>query len=179
MLLYFIHNKRRFTTGCVDQTQPRSLRSFWRRASTLNVSFSIFPGWEINFTTSNCEKFEPRSHFISGSSIIVWVNVVWNTINRRDTTHFDFEDDYYTGCRNFSHCQQQSTIILSQFITSADQNKQINKQTNKQFKVFVYLSREILRTRIHVIPCQLGRQVLWENEDCRKKRKNSKDIITE
>ena len=25
----------------------------------------------------------------------------------RDTTHFDSEDDYRTGCRNVSHCQQQ------------------------------------------------------------------------
>ena len=33
----------------------------------------------------------------------------FNTINWRDTTHFDSEDDYRTaGCRNVSHCQQQS-----------------------------------------------------------------------
>ena len=169
MLLYFIHNKWRFTTGYGRSNTPRSLRSFWRRASAPYVSFSIFPGRQINFTTSNCEKFEPRSHFISGLSIIVWVNVVWNTINWRDTTHFDSEDNYCTGCRNFSHCQQQSTfnrtIILNQFVTSADQNKQTNKQTNNS-KWFVYQSGEILRTRIHAIPCQLGRQVLWENEDC-------------
>ena len=25
----------------------------------------------------------------------------------RDTAHFDSEDDYRTGCRNVSHCQQQ------------------------------------------------------------------------
>ena len=84
-------------------------------------------------------------------------------------THFDSEDDYCTGCRNFSHCQQQSTfnrtIILNQFVTSADKKKQTNKQTNNS-KWFVYQSGEILRTRIHAIPCQLGRQVLWENEDC-------------
>ena len=28
--------------------------------------------------------------------------------DRRDTTHLDSEDDYRTGCRNVSHCQQQS-----------------------------------------------------------------------
>ena len=115
-----------------------------------------------------------RSHFVSRLSMIVWVNVVWNTINWRDTTHFDSEDDYCTGCRNFSHCRQQftftRTIILRQFITSADQKKQTNKPT-KNSKWFVYLSGEILRTRTHVIPCQLGRQVLWGNEDCKKKRK--------
>ena len=33
---------------------------------------------------------------------------VFNTINLRDTTHFDSEGDYRTGCRNVSHCQQQS-----------------------------------------------------------------------
>ena len=33
---------------------------------------------------------------------------VFNTINLRDATHFDSEDDYRTGCRNVSHCQQQS-----------------------------------------------------------------------
>ena len=25
----------------------------------------------------------------------------------RDTTHFDSEDDYRTGCQNVSHCQLQ------------------------------------------------------------------------
>ena len=25
-----------------------------------------------------CERFEPRSHFISGLSMIVWVNIVLN-----------------------------------------------------------------------------------------------------
>ena len=33
--------------------------------------------------------------------------VEFNTINWRDTTHFDSEDDYRTGCRNVCHCQQQ------------------------------------------------------------------------
>ena len=34
---------------------------------------------------------------------------VSNTINWLDTTHFDSEDDYRTGCRNVSHCQQQQS----------------------------------------------------------------------
>ena len=29
-------------------------------------------------------------------------------INWCDTTHFDSEDDYCTGCQNVSDCQQQS-----------------------------------------------------------------------
>ena len=31
------------------------------------------------------------------------------TINCCDTTHFDSEDDYRTGCRNVSYCQQQQS----------------------------------------------------------------------
>ena len=34
-----------------------------------------------------------------------------NTINWRDTTHFDSEDDYRTGCWNVSHCQQQQSHL--------------------------------------------------------------------
>ena len=29
--------------------------------------------------------------------------------HRRDTTHFDSEDDYRTGCGKVSHCQQQQS----------------------------------------------------------------------
>ena len=32
-----------------------------------------------------------------------------DSINWRDTTHFDSEDDYCTGCQNVSHCQQQQS----------------------------------------------------------------------
>ena len=30
-------------------------------------------------------------------------------MNWRDTTHFDSEDDYRTGCRNVTHFQQQQS----------------------------------------------------------------------
>ena len=30
-------------------------------------------------------------------------------LNWHDTTHFHSEDDYHTGCRNVSHCQQQQS----------------------------------------------------------------------
>ena len=33
----------------------------------------------------------------------------YNTIIWRDTTLFDSEDDYCTGCGNVSHCQQQQS----------------------------------------------------------------------
>ena len=49
------------------------------------------------------------SHLQSQSEfyhVISW-NYTHNTINWRDTTHFDCEDDYRTGCRIVSHCQQQ------------------------------------------------------------------------
>ena len=36
-------------------------------------------------------------------------STVYNTINWCDTTHFDSGDDYHTGCRNISHCQQQQS----------------------------------------------------------------------
>ena len=32
-------------------------------------------------------------------------------MNRRDTTHFDSEDDYRTGCGNVSRCQQQQSYL--------------------------------------------------------------------
>ena len=37
---------------------------------------------------------------------IRWITRISNTINWRDTTHFNFEDDYCRGCRNNSHWQQ-------------------------------------------------------------------------
>ena len=36
-------------------------------------------------------------------------STVYNTINWCDTSHFDSGDDYHTGCRNISHCQQQQS----------------------------------------------------------------------
>ena len=35
------------------------------------------------------------------------IQLTW--YNWHDTTHFDSEDDYRTGCRNVSHCQQQQS----------------------------------------------------------------------
>ena len=37
---------------------------------------------------------------------IRWITRVSNTINWRDTTHFNSVDDYCRGCRNVSHWQQ-------------------------------------------------------------------------
>ena len=36
-------------------------------------------------------------------------SIIPYTINWRDTTHFESEDDYRTGCRNVSHCQRQQS----------------------------------------------------------------------
>ena len=38
-------------------------------------------------------------------------STVYNTINWCDTTHFDSEDDYRTGCQNVSHCQLNNSPI--------------------------------------------------------------------
>jgi len=40
---------------------------------------------------------------------ILWLLIWLVTINWRETTHFDSEDDYRTGCRNVSHCEQQQS----------------------------------------------------------------------
>ena len=40
---------------------------------------------------------------------ITSITIEFNTINWRETTHFDSEDDYRTGCRNLSHYQQQQS----------------------------------------------------------------------
>ena len=39
------------------------------------------------------------------------IGTFWTLLNKlnRDTTHFDSEDDYCTGCQNVSHCQQQQS----------------------------------------------------------------------
>ena len=38
------------------------------------------------------------------------VNNQSKIIYGRDTTNFDSEDDYRTGCRNVSHCQQLNPV---------------------------------------------------------------------
>ena len=60
-------------------------------------------------------RFDPsivkvKQSFIVSQTVSYPVGQLTNwleTINWRDTTHFDSEDDYSTGCRNVSHCQQQ------------------------------------------------------------------------
>ena len=41
----------------------------------------------------------------------------YNTINWRDTTHFDSEDDYCTGRRNVSHVLSTTTVLFSTTFT--------------------------------------------------------------
>ena len=43
-------------------------------------------------------------------------------MNWRDTTHFDSENDYRTGCRNVSHCQQQLSSVQG-YVHLDDQNQ--------------------------------------------------------
>ena len=44
-------------------------------------------------------------------SVKPWCYWLWRLIisNWRDTTHFDSEDDYRTGCQSISHCPQQQS----------------------------------------------------------------------
>ena len=57
-------------------------------------------------------------HNFSLLSHLLWFSLIMsrialsNTINWRDTTHFDSEDYYRTGCRNVSHCQQQQSYSV-------------------------------------------------------------------
>ena len=78
--------------------------------------------------TCLCERFEATSHFKSRLSLIVRVNVVLNRTvvvdsdrrldnmcgshlqsQREDCNPFDSEDDYSTGCRDLSRCQQKQS----------------------------------------------------------------------
>ena len=52
--------------------------------------------------------------------------------NCRDTTHFDSEDDYRTGCRNVSHCQQQLNSPIQDYVHPDD-------QTQPTFEMFYLL----------------------------------------
>ena len=59
----------------------------------------------------------------------------FNTINWRDTAHFDSEDDYRTGCRNVSHCQQQSYSGLQH--VHPDDNTQPTKEMTLGFNLHI------------------------------------------
>ena len=52
-----------------------------------------------------------RHDAIGRLSVEPWCYWLWRLVisNWRDTTHFDSEDDYHTGCRSISHCQQQQS----------------------------------------------------------------------
>ena len=72
---------------------------------------------------------------------------VFNTINLRDTTHFDSEDDYRTGCRNVSHCQQQqcysglrsSGRSCSAYLKNYEMTRELKPFTVVQCSMYVYL----------------------------------------
>ena len=50
-----------------------------------------------------------QGHFSFSSLHTLIQTSVLMTINWRDTTHFDCDYDYHTGCRNINHCQQQQS----------------------------------------------------------------------
>ena len=50
-------------------------------------------------------------------------------MNERDTTHFDSEDDYSTGCRNVSQCHIQDYV-------NPDDHTQPTHKMTPGFKLF-------------------------------------------
>ena len=65
----------------------------------MNLSFTFMANQHLY----PCEKFEPRSHFISGLSMIVWVNIV---LNRTVVVDRDWGFDNLCS----SHLQSQSDL---------------------------------------------------------------------
>ena len=80
----FKYNRKQIRNSSWWINRPRSVH-------TKFYSFTVYHLWKV----------------WTQESITRSITRVYNTINWRDTTHFDSEDDYRTGCRNVSHCQQQ------------------------------------------------------------------------
>ena len=135
---------------------------------------------------ANIKSYWQYKHEVGKLSTIVWVNIdlnrtvvvsttcaacgivifrvkvsCVNTINWRDTTHFDSEDDYCSGCRNASHCQQQqqsysglhsprrsySTYLRNDsWAQTFHRNMQVSK--NQKYKNGAKMSR--IDIRIHI-----------------------------
>ena len=94
------------TSVLISEQYPRQYRRPCRRC--------IGGIWEPGL-----RQEENKKYVLLGLTVISFVQYLWSktntfitdtwdTINWRDTTHFDSEDDYRTGCRNVSHCQQLS-----------------------------------------------------------------------
>ena len=66
---------------------------------SLNLSFTFMANQHLY----SCERFEPRSHFVSRLSMIVWVNVV---LNRTVIVDRDWHFDNLCG----SHLHSQSDL---------------------------------------------------------------------
>ena len=65
------------------------------------------------------------------------------TINWRDKTHFDSEDDYRTGCQNVSHCNNNSPI--QDYIYMDDHDLPTHEMT-PGFKPFTELETLFIKT---------------------------------
>ena len=66
----------------------------------------IFLSQQKTKTQSFSRRFFAWKYSYSWTITRVSVTLLYNSC---DTTHFDSEDDYRTGCRNVSHCQQQQS----------------------------------------------------------------------
>ena len=65
------------------------------------ILFKVYPGMPIIYT-----------NHLGGNSVHKHKTIEFDVVGGRSTTNyiqitFDSEDDYCTGCRNVSHCQQQ------------------------------------------------------------------------
>ena len=85
----------------------------------------------------------------------------YNTIKWRDTTHFDSEDDYRTGCRNVCHCQQQQSCSGLRSSGRSNSTYFWNDswvQTFHKRKVVALFSRPRQNSTLTWYPCNDG----WE-----------------
>ena len=83
-------------------------------------------------------------------SLIVRVNVVLNrTVNWRDTTHFDSEDDYHTGYRNVSDCQRQQSYSGLRSQARSNSTYFWNDSWVQSFHSFIKSNRQSTTLRVH------------------------------
>ena len=71
-----------------------------------------------------CERFEPRSHFISKLSMIVWVNVVLNRIVVDSDWHFD------NMCSSYR--QSQTEFYHISWLTNRVNNQSLAPSTDRR-----------------------------------------------
>ena len=64
---------------------------------------------QLNHDVIGLTDRQPITSLLNNWPIKSITRVWYYQLTSCDTTHFDSEDDYRTGCRNVSHCQQQQS----------------------------------------------------------------------